>query len=51
MEDKYTGKSYELNKAKSNGMSNKAKKFLASVLVAGNLIAVGTPTAAREYTN
>ena len=43
MENKYYGKKEELDKAKEKGFSSKAKKFIASALIGGNMLFAGMP--------
>ena len=51
MESKYTGSSKELEEAKSKGITGKAKKYIASALIAGSLMVAGTPAYAyNDYT-
>lgn len=51
MESKYTGSSKELEEAKSKGITGKAKKYIASALMAGSLMVSGTPAYAyNDYT-
>lgn len=51
METRYTGSSKELEEAKSKGFSEKAKKYIASALMAGSLMVAGNPAYAyNDYT-
>lgn len=48
----YTGKSKELREAKSKGITEKIKKYLATALMAGSLVAVGSPVYSHDnYTS
>lgn len=46
----YTGKSKDLERAKSKGTTEKAKKYIASALMAGSLMVSGAPAMAYGYT-
>lgn len=50
MGEKYTGKSKDLEKANSKGIAGRAKKYIASALMAGSLMVSGTPAMAYGYT-
>lgn len=43
MGTKYTGSSKQLKQAKSTGITEKAKKYIAAALMAGNLIGISSP--------
>ena len=52
MSNMYTGKSRELSEAKSRGITEKAKKILATALMAGSLVAIGSPAYSHDnYTS
>lgn len=52
MSNMYTGKSKELREAKSKGITEKIKKYLATALMAGSLVAVGSPVYSHDnYTS
>jgi len=50
MGEKYTGKSKDLEKANSKGITERAKKYIASALMAGSLMVSGAPAMAYGYT-